>query len=452
MKKLSAIILAAGKGTRMKSNTIKVLHKLLDKPMLEYIYDALEPLSVEKIVTIVGHQKDKVLELYKNESLFAEQKEQLGTGHAVLQAQEFFNGDEDEDVLILCGDTPLLSHVTLKKLVDYHREGLYAGTVLTAYQEDPRGYGRIIRNKANEVELIVEEKDATADQKGIKEVNTGIFVFNSKLLFELLPKVKNDNAQGEYYLPDVLKLIVKNGLKLGAQTMDEPNEMAGINDRIRLYEAQRILQQRVNESWMLEGVTIIDPLNTYISTKASIGPDTVIYPMTFIEGNTSIGQGCIIGPNTKIVNSHILNNSEVTQSTVLDSQVGENCSVGPYSYLRPNTKVGNSVRVGNFVELKNTSMADNSKAAHLAYLGDAQVGENVNIGCGTITVNYDGKNKFKTIIESDVFVGSNSNLVAPVTLKKGSFIAAGSTITDDTPENSLAIARCRQTVKENWNK
>ena len=450
MKKLSAVILAAGKGTRMKSETIKVLHKLLDKPMLEYIYDALEPLKVDKIVTVIGHQKDKVLELYGNKSFFAEQKEQLGTGHAVLQAKDYFK--DEEDILILCGDTPLLTHPTLKKLVDYHREGQYVGTVLTAFQKDPKGYGRIIRNGKQEVERIVEEKDATEDQKTIQEVNTGIFVFNSKILFELLGEVGNNNSQGEYYLPDVLKLIIKNGLSLGAQTMDDPNEMAGINDRIRLCEAQKILQKRVNEYWMLEGVTIIDPSTTYIGTNARIGLDTIIYPMTHIEGNTIIGKTCVIGPNTKLVNSEVSNNSEITQSTVIESIIGESSTVGPYSYIRPNTKIGRNVRVGNFVELKNTTMGHNSKAAHLAYLGDAQVGEDVNIGCGTITVNYDGKNKHKTVIEANVFVGSNSNLVAPVTLKKGSFVAAGSTITDDIPENSLAIARCKQTIKENWKK
>lgn len=450
MKKLSAVILAAGKGTRMKSETIKVLHKLLDKPMLEYIYDALEPLEVDKIVTVIGHQKDKVLELYGNKSFFAEQKEQLGTGHAVLQAKDYFK--DEEDILILCGDTPLLTHPTLKKLVDYHREGQHVGTVLTAFQKEPKGYGRIIRNGKQEVERIVEEKDATEDQKTIQEVNTGIFVFNSKILFELLGEVGNNNSQGEYYLPDVLKLIIKNGLSLGAQTMDDPNEMAGINDRIKLCEAQKILQKRVNEYWMLEGVTIIDPSTTYIGTNARIGLDTIIYPMTHIEGNTIIGKTCIIGPNTKLVNSEVSNNSEITQSTVIESIIGESSTVGPYSYIRPNTKIGRNVRVGNFVELKNTTMGHNSKAAHLAYLGDAQVGEDVNIGCGTITVNYDGKNKHKTVIEANVFVGSNSNLVAPVTLKKGSFVAAGSTITDDIPENSLAIARCKQTIKENWKK
>ncbi|SHK08000.1 bifunctional UDP-N-acetylglucosamine pyrophosphorylase / Glucosamine-1-phosphate N-acetyltransferase [Anaerobranca californiensis DSM 14826] len=452
MKKLNAIILAAGKGTRMKSDTIKVLHKLLDKPMLEYIYDALEPLHIEKVVTIVGHQKEKIYELYKDKSFFAEQREQLGTGHAVLQAKDFFVNCSDEDVLVLCGDTPLLTTNTLQKFIKYHQQNNFSCTVLTAIQGDPTGYGRIIRNENNEVISIVEEKDASLEQKKIKEVNTGIFVFNVGLLFELLPKVKNSNAQGEYYLPDVLQLLLDRGEKIGAQIMDNPQEMAGINDRIKLYEAEQILKLRINKEHMLNGVTIIDPLNTYISTKAKIQRDVVIYPMTFIEGHTEIGKGTVIGPNTKIVESKIGENTEIIYSVVQNSEIANNVSVGPFAYIRPNTKVDNHVRIGNFVELKNTVIGENSKAAHLAYLGDAVIGKNVNIGCGTITVNFDGKNKHKTVIESDVFVGSNSNLVAPVTLREGSFIAAGSTITEDVPEYSLAIARSRQTIKKGWKK
>lgn len=446
MKKLNAIILAAGKGTRMKSDTIKILHKLLDKPMLEYVYDALKPLQTEKIVTVVGHQKDKVYDLYQEKSFFAEQKEQLGTGHAVLQAKEFFQ-KEDEDVLILCGDTPLLTADTLESLVKYHQEHNLVCTVLTAVLDNPTGYGRIIRDLEGRVISIVEEKDANPEQKKINEVNSGIFVFNSGLLFDLLPKVKNDNAQGEYYLPDVLKLLIDKGYTIGAQTMTDSGEMAGINDRVKLYEAEQILKQRINTKHMLNGVTIIDPTNTYISTNAKIEQDVVIYPMTFIEGESYIAKGSVIGPNTKISNCKVGNNTEITNSVVLDSEIGNFVSVGPFAYIRLNSKVSDGVRLGNFVELKNTSMGEKSKAAHLAYLGDAEIGKDVNIGCGTITVNYDGKNKHKTVIESKVFVGSNSNLVAPVTLKEGAFIAAGSTITDDVPTDHLAIARCRQTNK-----
>lgn len=448
---INAIILAAGKGTRMKSDTIKILHKLLDKPMLEYIYDALEPLKPKQIVTVVGHQKDKVLDLYGGKSSFAEQKEQLGTGHAVLQAKDFFT-EKKEDILILCGDTPLLTTDTLQNLVKYHQSNKFACTVLTAIQNDPTGYGRIIRDLEGKVVAIVEEKDASLEERAITEVNTGIFVFNVGLLFCLLPKVKNNNSQGEYYLPDVLKLMIKEGLPIGAQTMSNAEEMAGINDRVKLYEAEQTLKERINKNLMLEGVTIIDPKNTYIGNSVIIEPDVTVYPMCFIEGKTKIKKGSIIGPSTRIVNCEIGENTEINNSVILDSYIGNDVSVGPFAYIRPNSRVENRARIGNFVELKNTTVGENSKAAHLAYLGDAEIGKDVNIGCGTITVNYDGKNKYKTVIESGVFVGSNSNLIAPVTIEEGSFVAAGSTITDDVPKNNLAIARSRQTNKENWKK
>ncbi|WP_353893347.1 bifunctional UDP-N-acetylglucosamine diphosphorylase/glucosamine-1-phosphate N-acetyltransferase GlmU [Proteinivorax hydrogeniformans] len=450
-KSVAAVVLAAGKGTRMKSKKSKVLHTILDKPMLEYIYDALDGIKTKKVVTVVGHQKDQIIDRFDNRSDFVTQDEQLGTGHAVMQAEGKLK-DFPGHVLILCGDTPLLTSKTLKKLTDYHLDGGYEGTILTAHQQDPSGYGRVIRGEQNNVTSVVEQKDATESQKKIKEVNTGIFIFKAKTLFKLLKNVENNNAQGEYYLPDVLKIMIENQMDVGAMQMEDSTEMIGINDRVMLQHAQKVMQNKINLELMQEGVTIIDPESTYISPECRIAQDVTVYPMTFLKGNTMIEEGAVIGPNATVVNSKIGRNTVVVQSQVQDSEVRDDVQVGPFTHIRPKCVVSNKVKLGNFVEIKNAKVGEGSKASHLSYLGDCTVEEGVNIGCGTITVNYDGRNKHHTLIKKGAFIGSNSNLIAPITVGEDGFVAAGSTVSKDVPSESLVIARGRETVKKNWRK
>ncbi|WP_350343731.1 bifunctional UDP-N-acetylglucosamine diphosphorylase/glucosamine-1-phosphate N-acetyltransferase GlmU [Proteinivorax tanatarense] len=446
---VAAIVLAAGKGSRMKSKKSKVLHTILGKPMLEYIYDVLDQSNAEKIVTVVGHQKEQIIDKFQNRSQFVTQDEQLGTGHAVMQGEEKFKNYSGH-VLILCGDTPLLTSGTINSLIKHHIEGGYQGTILTALQQDPTGYGRVIRGADKNVISVVEQKDATEEQKNIKEVNTGIFIFQSKILFELLHKIQNNNAQGEYYLPDVLKVMLENSLEVGAMQMKDSTEMIGINDRVMLHDAQKAMQKAINLAWMKKGVTIIDPDSTYIDPTCQISQDVTIHPMTFIKGNTVIEEGAELGPNTTVVDSEIGENTSVVQSSVQSSKLKSGIQIGPYTHIRPNCEVADSVKLGNFVEVKNAKIGTQSKAAHLTYLGDCTIEENVNIGCGTITANYDGKQKHHTLIKKGAFIGSNSNLIAPITVGEQGFVAAGSTVTKDVPSDSLVIARGKEVVRKNW--
>lgn len=441
-----AVILAAGQGTRMKSKLYKVLHPVCGKPMVEHVVDSIQQLDVDRIVTIVGHGAEKVQEQLGNKSEYVLQSEQLGTAHAVKQAESIL-GELEGTTLVVCGDTPLIQSETMKALLEHHKEKSAKVTILTAIAEDPTGYGRIIRDSNGQVSQIVEQKDATPDQRLVKEINTGTYCFDNKALFEALKQVKNDNAQGEYYLPDVIEILQKQGEIVTAYASKQFDETLGVNDRVALSQAEELMRARINEKHMRNGVTIINPLTTHISADAVIGRDTVIQPGVMIEGKTVIGEDCVIGPNSHIVNSKIGDRSTIKSSVILDSIVGEDTAVGPFAHLRPESELGNHVKIGNFVEVKKSRLGNHSKVSHLSYIGDAEVGHNVNIGCGSITVNYDGKNKFKTTIEDNVFVGCNSNLVAPVTLGEGSFVAAGSTVTDDVPENALAIARSRQQNK-----
>ncbi|WP_096186148.1 bifunctional UDP-N-acetylglucosamine diphosphorylase/glucosamine-1-phosphate N-acetyltransferase GlmU [Evansella halocellulosilytica] len=449
MNKRFAVILAAGKGTRMKSDLYKVLHPVCGKPMVQHIVDQLSKCSVEKTIAVVGHGAEMVKEQLGENIEYALQEEQLGTGHAVLQAEESLQGQEGKTV-VLCGDTPLLTKETIEALIDEHEKKGAKATVLTASADDPTGYGRVIRNGDGSVEKIVEHKDASEEERLVQEINTGTYCFDNRTLFEALKYVNNDNVQGEYYLPDVIEILQKQGEVIAAYMTKDFNESMGINDRVALSRAEKAMRARINEKLMREGVTLIDPDQTYVSADAKIGKDTVIYPGTIIKGDVTIGEWCTIGPHTEIFNSTISNGTEIKQSVVHDSEVGQNVSIGPFSHLRPQTKLGNDVRVGNFVELKKMSMGNGSKASHLSYLGDAEVGEQVNVGCGSITVNYDGKKKYLTKIEDGAFIGCNSNLIAPVTVGKEAYIAAGSTITDDVPGEALAIARGRQTNKEGY--
>ena len=449
MTNIFAIVLAAGQGTRMKSKLYKVLHPVCGKPMVQHVVDHIGTLNVERIVTIVGHGAEMVKEQLGEQSEYVLQAEQLGTAHAVQQAEPIL-GTLEGTTLVVCGDTPLIRPETMKALFDYHTSQNAKATILTAVASDPTGYGRILRDVKGNVAQIVEQKDATEEQRKVTEINTGTYCFDNKALFEALKLVKNDNAQGEYYLPDVIEILQKQGEIVAAYVTDNFDETLGVNDRFALSQAEEIMRARINERHMRNGVTIINPATTHISADAVIGSDTVIQPGCIIEGNTVIGEDCVIGPNSHIVNSTIGHATTIHSSVVLDSTVGNETAVGPFAHLRPASSLGDHVKVGNFVEVKKSKLGDNTKVSHLSYIGDAEVGDNCNIGCGTITVNYDGKNKFKTIIENDVFVGCNSNLVAPVTLGTGSFVAAGSTVTKDVPADALAVARARQENKLNY--
>ena len=446
MTNIYAVVLAAGQGTRMKSKLYKVLHPVCGKPMVEHVIDHIGSLDVERVVTVVGHGAELVQETLGNKSEYVLQAEQLGTAHAVQQAEPILKGLTGT-TLVVCGDTPLIRPETMQALLDHHASENAKATILTAVTDNPTGYGRILRNEDGQVSQIVEQKDATQEQQLVKEINTGTYCFDNEALFEALKQVKNENAQGEYYLPDVIEILQKQGEIVAAHVTDSFDETLGVNDRFALSQAEELMRARINERHMRNGVTIINPATTHISADAIIGSDSVILPGVIIEGKTVIGEDCKIGPNSHIVDSQIGNKTTIHSSVVLNSQVGDETAVGPFAHLRPESSLGNHVKIGNFVEVKKSTLGDDTKVSHLSYIGDAEVGSNVNVGCGSITVNYDGKNKYKTIIEDDVFIGCNSNLVAPVTLKKGSFIAAGSTITKEVPEDALAIARARQENK-----
>lgn len=449
MTKIFAVVLAAGQGTRMKSKLYKVLHPVCGKSMVEHVIDNINTLNTNRIVTVVGHGADMVKETLGDKSEYVLQAEQLGTAHAIQQAEQLLGGLEGT-TLVVCGDTPLIRPETMQALFEHHQKTNAKATILTAMADDPTGYGRIIRNASGQVSQIVEQKDASSEQLLVKEINTGTYCFDNKSLFETLKLVKNDNAQGEYYLPDVIEILQKQGEIISAYMTSNFDETLGVNDRYALSQAEELMRARINEQHMRNGVTIINPASTHISSEAIIGSDTIIKPGTIIEGKTVIGEDCVIGPNSHIVNTIIGDRTTIHSSVLIDSTVGNDTAVGPFAHLRPESSLGDKVKIGNFVEVKKSSLGNNTKVSHLSYIGDAEVGQNVNIGCGTITVNYDGKNKFKTVIEDEVFVGCNSNLVAPVTLKEGSYVAAGSTITKEVPSEALAIARSRQENKLNY--
>ncbi|WP_088067115.1 bifunctional UDP-N-acetylglucosamine diphosphorylase/glucosamine-1-phosphate N-acetyltransferase GlmU [Gottfriedia luciferensis] len=446
-----AIVLAAGKGTRMKSKLYKVLHPVCGKPMVQHVVDHVKSVGVQNIVTVVGHGAELVKTQLGENSDYALQAEQLGTAHAVIQAAPLLK-DKEGTTLVICGDTPLISPETIEALFKEHERLQAKATILTAHLEDSTGYGRIIRGENGSVVKIVEHKDANPEELAIQEINTGTYCFDNKALFDALNEVNNDNSQGEYYLPDVIEILKEKDEVVAAYKTSNFDETLGVNDRYALSIAESLMRKTINKKHMLNGVTIIDSASTYISADAVIGSDTIIYPGTMIYGNSIIGSDCTIGPNTEIIDSEIGNETSIKQSVVHESKIGHSTTVGPFAHIRPASTLGDEVRIGNFVETKKVTFGNGSKASHLSYIGDAEVGQGVNLGCGSITVNYDGKNKFKTIIEDDVFVGCNSNLIAPVTVKKGSYIAAGSTITNDVPEDSLAIARARQVNKEGYYK
>lgn len=448
-----SIILAAGEGTRMKSKQAKVLHKICGKPLLEFVLKACRKANIEKNIVIVGHGKDKVEEYFKDQvTLFKEQPiyagAPYGTGFAVIQAIDEI--PDESTVTILCGDTPLIQGQTLTKLLDFHKKGEYKGTVLTAVLEDATGYGRIIRKKSGELERIVEQKDANEEELKVKEVNSGMYCFEGKVLKDALRKIGNDNAQNEYYLTDIISIMNDDGYKVGACIIDDSKEIQGVNNRIQLSECETEMRGRINTSHMLNGVTFIDSSSSYVEDGVQIGKDTIVYPGCVLEGKTIIGEDCIIRSNTRISDSNIGDGVEIESSLIESSIVEEGTHIGPYAHLRPKSYLGRNVKIGNFVEVKNSKLGDNTKASHLSYVGDADVGNDVNIGCGVVFVNYNGREKFRSQIADNAFIGSNSNIVAPVIVKEWGYIAAGSTITNDVEEGDLSIARARQVNKSGW--
>ena len=446
---LETLILAAGKGTRMKSKLPKVLHKVGGKPMLQHVIDAAKCAGSSREIVVVGSGAQLVQQTISGVE-FVLQKKQLGTAHAVLSAKEKFI-DSEGTVLILCGDTPLLTSELLKKFVNAHENSHCAATVLTASMPDPTGYGRVIHEDDGTFCKIVEEKDATETEKQIREVNSGCYCFDVQKLFPTLEKVGNDNAQGEYYLPDVLTILKDAGEKVFTFAADYAEETVGINSRVQLAAADKALRLRKERELMENGVTIMDTATTYIDVDVQIGQDSTIRPNTYIEGNTVIGEDCDIGPNVRFVNMIVGNKVQAQFSYCHDATIDNEVTIGPYVHIRPGTKLSDRVKVGNFVEVKNSIIGEGTKLPHLQYIGDSDVGRNVNIGCGTVTCNYDGKEKHRTKIGDNVFVGCNTNFVAPVEIGDGAYIGAGSTINKDVPKNNLAIARARQVNIANWN-
>ncbi len=446
---LETLILAAGKGTRMKSKLPKVLHKIGGKPMLRHVIDAAKRAGSVREVVVIGAGAEMVEHEISGVE-FVMQTEQLGTGHAVLCAKENF-ADSTGTLLILCGDTPLLTSDLLKKFIAAHEDSNCAVTVLTAEMPDATGYGRVIREDDGTFKKIVEDKDANSIEKQIREVNAGVYCADVRKLFSALDKVGNDNAQGEYYLPDVLSILKSEREKVAIYTAEYCDETLGINTRIQLAAADQIIRRKKLHALMNSGVTIVDPGTTFIDCDVEIGQDTIIHPNTYLEGSTTIGADCDIGPNVRFTNMKVGNSVTAQFSYCHEAEIADGVTLGPYVHIRPGSKIGQNVKIGNFVEIKNSIIGEETKLPHLQYIGDTDMGKQVNVGCGTVTCNYDGKKKHRTKIGDNVFIGCNTNLVAPVTVGDGAYIGAGSTITKDVPKNSLAIARARQTNIADWN-
>ena len=445
----NAIILAAGKGTRMKTELPKCAFPLLKKPMVTYIIEALESISIDQIICVVGHKKEVLQDILKDRVKYAIQEEQLGTGHAVKCALDFI--DDNGYTIILPGDTPLIDKEILDQLIEVHKSNKNDFTIGTIVLDNPFGFGRIVRDSSNSVLRIVEEKDASEEERKIKEINTGLFLVDNKLLKKALLEIKNNNAKGEYYLTDIVEILSKEA-KIGTFTIKDTYKLNGINDLYTLSLVEKQFREAILKKHMLNGVNIVNPETVTIGNDVTIEAGTTIYQGSLILGKTSIGRNCVVGPNSEIFNSTLKDGSKLLHSVCYDSTLEENSSVGPFSHIRMNTVVGQDNRIGNFVEMKNSVIGPKTNVAHLTYVGDTDCGGGVNFGCGTVTVNYDGKNKYRTTIGDNVFIGCNSNLIAPVNIGSESFIAAGSTITDSIEENDFAIARAKQVTKKGYAK
>ena len=446
------VILAAGKGTRMKSRRPKVLHELAGRPLIEHVLSTLDGLSAASTTLVVGHGADEVRAALSSRTnlRFVIQSPQLGTGHALLTTESVL-ANEKGTLLLLYADVPLLESGTLQRLVEAQQSARATATVLTAELDDPYGYGRILRDADGRIARIVEERDASGDERVIREVNSGIYCFALAPLFSALHDLAADNSQGEYYLTDLIALYRRRGLPVETLRLDSPDELRGVNSRVDLAELARVVRARKNRAVMLAGVTLEDPSTTSIDEDVTIGADTVVAPGVSLQGRTTVGAACRIERGVRLTNATVGDRVTILDGSILiDSVVADDAAIGPYAHLRPGSEVGEGARVGNFVELKKTTLGKGSKANHLAYLGDATIGERVNVGAGTITCNYDGTTKHKTVIDDGAFIGSDSQLVAPVTVGKGAYVAAGSTITEDVPDGGLGIARGRQVNKPGW--
>ena len=448
---LHIVVLAAGKGTRMKSAVPKVLHRAAGLALIDHVVGSAQGLKPSSIVVIVGHQTEQLRTHFarRPDIHLAVQEPQLGTGHALLQAEPFLAG-KTGTVLLLSGDVPLLRASTVYALVSHHVRRRAAATVLTATLDRPDGYGRIVREHGS-ISAIVEHKDASADERAIAEINSGVYAFDLAPLFGALRQIGSLNAQGEYYLPDLVRVFRGQGLPVDTVSLSDPREILGVNSRKELADVSSILRDRKNDELMASGVTIVDPATTWVEADVVVGADTVLHPGVYLEGQTRVGSGCEIHSGVRIIDSTVgdrvvINNFCVVRQSAIES----GALVGPFAQLRPASRVAENAHVGNFVELKNTTLGRGSKANHLAYLGDATIGENVNVGAGTITCNYDGVAKYPTVIEDGAFIGSDSQLIAPVRVGRNAYVAAGSSITEDVPPDSLAIARGKQVNKPGW--
>ncbi len=448
MNAFQGLILAAGHGTRMRSDTVKVLHPIMGRPMLSLVIDAVQEAGVPRPVVVVGHQADQVRDTIGDTVDYVYQEEQRGTGHAVSIAADALRGYEN--VLILNGDTPMVTARMLARLMRDHRWSGAAATVLTAVVEDPTGLGRVVCNDEGELVNIVEESDASHAEADIREINTGMACFSVEALLDTLPALRPDNAQGEYYLPDAFSVLLERGEQVRIARAGDPEAVIGVNTRRELAGATEVFRLRILDDLMSRGVTIMDPGTTWIHPEVEIQADTVIHPFTTIEGNSRVGSHCSIGPMTHLVDVHVRDEASIWYSVARDSRVGERVTVGPFSHLRPGTDLESGAKVGNFAEVKSSRVGEGSKIPHHSYVGDADVGAGVNMGAGAITVNYDGRDKHRTVLEDGSFIGCNSNLIAPISVGRGAFVAAGSTISSDVPADSLALARKRQRNREGW--